>query len=259
MLSGLLVVAVLTLAILGHQFPTGLIFARLTPDVVLIVVVWLAGVWLISKGRAGLPWQPKATGSAGGKDRGDGTAQGGAAQNNQGEQDRGQEGTGQQDRDKQSTARVRLIFGAAALATLVAGIILERSGSVLAGRFGLSGVLFEATILAAATALPELATGLTAVRLGDDELAIGDIFGGNAFLLVLFLVAGLITGQAILPRAQKSDIYLAAVGILLTVIYLYGLLFRPQRRVLGLGLDSLLVVLCYLLGVAGLFAVSQGG
>ena len=97
------------------------------------------------------------------------------------------------------------------------------------------------------------------MRLGDDELAIGDIFGGNAFLPVLFLVAGLITGQAILPHAQKSDIYLAAVGSLLTVIYLYGLLFRPQRRVLGMGIDSLLVFLCYLLGIAGLFAVSRGG
>ena len=116
-----------------------------------------------------------------------------------------------------------------------------------------------ATILAAATAVPELATGLTAVRNGEDELALGDIFGGNAFLPVLFLLPTPITGQAILPRAQKSDIYLAAVGILLTVIYLYGLLFRPQRRVLGLGLDSFLVVVCYLLGIVGLFAVAQGG
>ena len=253
-LSGLLVVAVLTLAILGHQFPTDLTFARLTPDVVLIAVVWLAGIWLLSKGRTGLPWQPQGT-APGGRRGQDGDK----AQDGKDKDGKEQQGKGQQGKDRRSTMRVGLIFGVAALATLVAGVILERSGGVLADRFGLSGVLFGATILAAATALPELATGLTAVRLGDDELAIGDIFGGNAFLPVLFLVAALITGQAILPRAQKSDIYLAAVGILLTVIYLYGLLFRPQRRVLGLGLDSLLVVLCYLLGIAGLFAVSSGG
>jgi len=258
-LSGLLVIAVLTLAILGHQFPADLTFARLTPDVVLIAIVWLVGVWLLSKGRTGLPWQPKGAGQGQGRAQGDDKGPDGKGEGEQGEGDKGQQETGQRGKEQQSTARAGLIFGAAALATLVAGVILERSGSVLADRFGLSGVLFGATILAAATAIPELATGLTAVRHGDDELAIGDIFGGNAFLPVLFLVAGLITGQAILPRAQRSDIYLAAVGILLTVIYLYGLLFRPQRRVLGLGLDSLLVVVCYLLGIAGLFVVSQGG
>ena len=273
-LSGLLVIAVLTLAILGHQFPADFTFARLTPDVVLITVAWLAGIWVLSKGRTGLPWQPKATAHGGRQGQGDdgaqegaekkddrgqdgkGTDTGGKDQQRRGDQD--QQGQSQQGK-QQGTARVGLIFGVAALATLVAGVVLERSGGVLADRFGLSGVLFGATILAAATAIPELATGLTAVRLGDDELAIGDIFGGNAFLPVLFLVAGLITGQAILPHAQKSDIYLAAVDSLLTVIYLYGLLFRPQRRVLGMGIDSLLVFLCYLLGIAGLFAVSRGG
>ncbi len=265
-LSGLLVVAVLTLAILGHQFPADLTFARLTPDVVLIAIVWIAGVWLLDKGRTGLHWQPKATAHGGRPGQDDDAAQqGNEKEEGQGQNSAKQDNQGQGGQDKkrqeqqQSTARVGVIFGVAALATLVAGVILERSGALLADRFGLSGVLFGATILAAATAIPELATGLTAVRNGEDELALGDIFGGNAFLPVLFLVATLITGQAILPRAQKSDVYLAAVGILLTVIYLYGLLFRPQRRVLGLGLDSFLVVLCYLLGIAGLFLVTRAG
>lgn len=100
--------------------------------------------------------------------------------------------------------------------TLVAGVVLERSGEQIAGQVGLSGVLFGATVLAAATPLPELSTGLTSVRLGDYQLATSDIFGGSAFLPVLFLVASLLSGTAELPQAKDTDVYLTALGILLT-------------------------------------------
>jgi cation:H+ antiporter len=120
-------------------------------------------------------------------------------------------------------------------------------------------VLFGATILAAATSLPELSTGLQSIRQGDDQLAVSDIFGGNAFLPVLFLFATLLSGRAVLPTAQATDIYLTGVGMLLTVVYVAGLLFRPARRVLGMGLDSLVVLTLYAAGVAGLFAIAGTG
>jgi cation:H+ antiporter len=155
-----------------------------------------------------------------------------------------------------STARAATIFGVAAFVTLVAGVLLEASGDAIAGHIGLSGVLFGATILAAATSLPELSTGLTSVRQSDYQLAISDIFGGNAFLPVLFLVATLLSGKAVLPHAQAADLYLTAIGILLTAVYVTGLLFRPARRTLRMGADSLVVLLLYCLAVAGLFAVA---
>jgi hypothetical protein len=55
------------------------------------------------------------------------------------------------------------------------------------------------TLLAAATLLPEVSTGLTSVRLEDYQLAVSDIFGGNAFLSVLFLMASLISGGRVVP------------------------------------------------------------
>jgi len=152
-----------------------------------------------------------------------------------------------------------ILGGMAALVTLVAGVVLERSGDAIAGDIGLSGVLFGATVLAAATSLPELSTGLTSVRNGDYQLAVSDIFGGNAFLPVLFLLATLISGQAVLPQAQSSDIYLTALGMLLTLVYMAGLIFRPQRRVARMGIDSLVVLVLYALGVAGLFAIASAG
>jgi cation:H+ antiporter len=144
----------------------------------------------------------------------------------------------------------------AAAVTLVAGVVLERSGDALANRMGLSGVLFGATILAAATSLPELSTGLTSVRQADYQLAMSDIFGGNAFLPVLFLLATLLSGKSVLPQAHDTDIYLTAIGMLLTVVYVTGLLFRPDRRIARMGVDSLVVLVLYAAGVAGLFAIA---
>ncbi len=151
------------------------------------------------------------------------------------------------------------MFGIAALVTLAGGVLLERSGDAIAGKIGLSGVLFGATVLAAATSLPEVSTGLTSVKLGDYKLAFSDIFGGNAFLPVLFLLATLLSGEAVLPRAQSTDIYIAGLGILLTTVYIFGLIFRPRVRVLRMGIDSFVVLVLYALGVAGLFAIASAG
>jgi cation:H+ antiporter len=124
--------------------------------------------------------------------------------------------------------------------TLVAGALREESGSQAADHVGSSGVPFGATVLAAATSLPELSAGITAVRSGDYQLALGDTFGGNAFLPVLLLLAMVVSGKAILPNAHKSDLHLTALGALLTLVYMAGLVFRPAKEHARLGVDSTL-------------------
>jgi cation:H+ antiporter len=52
--------------------------------------------------------------------------------------------------------------------------------------------------------------------------------------------------------------YLIGLGVLLTGVYIFGLIFRPRRTVLRMGLDSLVVLALYLLGTAGLALVGQG-
>lgn len=91
---------------------------------------------------------------------------------------------------------------------------------------------------------------------GDYKLALSDIFGGNAFLPVLFLLASLLSGKAVLPRANNTDIYLASLGVLLTAVYICGLLFRP-RFFKTLGIDSLIVLILYILGIIGLIFIAQ--
>jgi cation:H+ antiporter len=237
LLEGALVVALLLVVVMTTQLPTSLIAVRLTPGAVLIAVLWGLGLLLLRRAGRGLPWQ-----------------EGGEAPGNQhkprGHSKRTKEN--QATRNGVSTGRAALVFGVAAAVTLVAGVFLERSGEELFGRLGMSGVLFGATVLAGATSLPELSSGLTSTRLGDYKLAISDIFGGNAFLPVLFLLATVLSGQAVLPRAHNTDIYLTALGALLTVVYMLGLVFRPQHQWARMGPDSIAVLVFYALGITGL-------
>jgi cation:H+ antiporter len=238
LLEGALVVALLLVVVMSTQLPESAIVARLTPGVVLIVLLWLVGLLLIRRARRGLPWP-------GG---------GGASPENAGGEAQAAPDQGARP-EKMGLGRAALVFVVGAVATLVAGVFATLSGEVLFGRLGLSGVVFGATVLAATTALPEVSTGLAAIRLGDYQLAVSDIFGGNAFLPVLFLLATVLSGQAVLPGAHHTDIYLTALGGLLTIIYLIGLVFRPRRKWLRMGPDSIAVLVIYAVGIAGLALV----
>jgi len=237
-LEAVVVVAVLAIVMAGSQLPS-LVFFRLTPDVILIAAVWVIGLLLVKRAGRNLPWEQKGNAPD-------------ASPHTAGHRRSKPEAPHR----NWSTGRVWLVFVVSALATLAAGVALEVSGDAASKQVGLSGVLFGATILALATSLPEISTGLQAVKQGDDNLAMSDIFGGNAFLPVLFLVATVISGRAVLPHANASDIYLTALAALLTLIYSVGLVFRPTKRILGMGIDSVVVLLVYLLGIAGLFTVA---
>lgn len=241
-IEGAAVLAVLVAVVMGTQLPKSLIRFRLTPDVLLIAAIWVAGLVLIQRSGRNLPWENS-----------------GEAPDSQPEP-RGhsrKKAAERAARNGVSTRRAGAVFAVAALVTLVTGALAEESGIAAADHIGLSGVVFGATVLAAATALPELSTGLTAVRQGDYKLAFGDIFGGNAFLPVLFLLAVLVSGKPVLPNAHASDIYLTGLGGLLTVIYMAGLLFRPAKNHARIGIDSIAVITLYVLGVAGLISLPR--
>jgi cation:H+ antiporter len=235
-LEGLLVILVLAISVMGAQLPGSALFARIEPAALLIAVFWVVGVWLVNRARRGLPWHDTTGTAPGGQEKPMGHSKSAT---------------------DMSLARASTVFGIGAAVTLAAGVVLERSGEEIASHLGMTGVVFGATILAAATSLPEVSSGIAAVRLGDYQLAVSDIFGGNAFLPVLFLLAGLLSGSAVLPQAQATDIYLTALGIVLTVVYLWGLVTRPHRQVWRMGIDSSAVLLLYAVGIAGLIAVSN--
>lgn len=151
--------------------------------------------------------------------------------------------------------RTLVIFLISSLVTLWGGYCLEEVSSELAKALGITGILFGATILAFVTALPEISTGLEAIFMKRQQLAISDVFGGNAFLPCLFFPAALYTGTSVISLSHRQDLYLTAIGILLTCVYTAGLALKSKREFLGVGFDTLSVFIFYVVGVVGLMYI----
>jgi cation:H+ antiporter len=240
-LEGLAVVAVVAEVNMGSLLPEHVSIGPVSPVSIAIVVTWLAGVVLLNHVRHSSPWECAMPRSKPGRPH------------------RRVQHPDEKPGALASSAGLAIgIFVAASLVTLGAGVLLEVTGNELADRLNINGVIFGATVLAFATALPEISSGIAAVRLGDHQLAVADIFGGNSFQVSLFLLADLIAGKPVLPYSGDLNAWLAGLGIVLTAIYCTGVIVRREGCVLRLGLDSMVVIVVFALGIVGLIAISHG-
>ena len=88
-------------------------------------------------------------------------------------------------------------------------------------------------------------------------MAIANIFGSNLIMLALILPADIayIRGP-ILADADLGAQFSITTGILVTAIYIAGILIRRTPSMLGAGLDSWLVMTVYLGSLVMLFFIS---
>ncbi len=150
-------------------------------------------------------------------------------------------------------ALVARFAGASAL-ILVCGVVLVHAAEALAQQTGLGTSFVGATLLAATTSLPEVSTTIMAVRLRAYTMAISNIFGSNLIMIILILPADLLYRPGpVLARADASAVFAITSGVLVTAIYVIGLLIRSTRTIRGVGVDSILVMAVYLATVAGLY------
>jgi cation:H+ antiporter len=234
------VVLVTVASLMAIQTPATIPNTSVSLTSVLIVILWLVGLWIVFKARAGLPWKAEAIDSAPGRKH--------------------HERRETINHPALRTASMAKIFGIlliAGIATLIAGYGLATTGSAIATTYHINSGLFAATFIALAGALPNISSGLASIKIGDYSLAMSDIFGGNAFMPALFVICDLITGNAVLRNASSNDIWFAALGILLTTIYGISLIVRPKHVYLRMGIDSILVVLLYITSIAFLMMAQK--
>lgn len=168
-----------------------------------------------------------------------------------GEEEAGKEG-------QPALRRVWLLFGGLSLLVLVGGWAAAQSADVLAEKTGLGPAFLGATLLALATSLPELSTTIAASRQGRYSMAISNVFGSNAFdVSLLFLADLLYRGGSVMAHAETSLVFVAAVGAIMTCIYLWGLMERENRTVLGVGWDSAAALGFYLASMTVLYFMTS--
>lgn len=155
-----------------------------------------------------------------------------------------------------SNTRLYTYCAISGAAILIAGWLLAQTGDALAEQTKLGPSFFGVALLAASTSLPELSTSLAAVRQGNHQMAVSNILGTNCLEVAVFFLADLLyRGGPILAETDRSDFFAGALGMIVTSIFLLGLLERRDRTILRMGVDSLAVLVVYVAGLAALYAL----
>lgn len=155
---------------------------------------------------------------------------------------------------KDSNRILALKTGSAATVILLAGALVASSAEVLAQQTGLGSSFMGMAFVAISTSLPEASTVFAAMKRGLYTLAISDILGTNIINVALLLgVDLLIGGQPVLNQTGVFASTGALLGVLVTAIFLYGLVERRDKTISRMGTDSALVLLVYGAGLLLLY------
>lgn len=154
------------------------------------------------------------------------------------------------------TPMLALKTAAVALAILIAGFLLARSGDAIAQQTGLGQSFVGFVLVAFATSLPELSAALAAARRKLYTMAISDILGTNLINVALVCLVDVIdTGEPVFNRLGNFAAVGALLSVVLTSVFLAGLTERRDEAVARMGYDSILVILLYAGGVALLYTL----
>jgi len=160
---------------------------------------------------------------------------------------------------------VWITFLISSIFVIIAGIKLSYYGDIIAEKSGMGRTLVGMILISMATSLPELVTSLKAISLNNSELVFGNLFGSNLFnLAILILIDFWLRKKSVYSvleiKTEKSAlasivpvlIMMLSITILSSNVSgfnLQGDYFAIQHGmpvILGVGLDSILVILAYL-------------
>ena len=147
-------------------------------------------------------------------------------------------------------------FAAASAGMFVAAPLMAGSAMGIAAETGISSTFIGTSLVAIVTSLPEMVTTFAAVRLGAFDLAVGNLFGSNAFNMALLFVADLAYWNGpLLAAVDSTHAVTALVSMLLMTVGIMGIMYRAEKRFLLIEPDSALMIAGYLLGMGLIFSL----
>jgi cation:H+ antiporter len=121
-------------------------------------------------------------------------------------------------------------FFLSALLIVLAGNKLVAYGDTLAVHTSLGYGLVGGILIAGVTSLPELASSISASLIGAPDIAFGNVYGSNAFNLMILAIVDLYQGKgSLLQKVRDSHILTAMLGILLTGVSIMAIWMTPYR------------------------------
>lgn len=145
-------------------------------------------------------------------------------------------------------------FLVCAAVIIVAGPYLAHAADRLAELSGLGGTFVGTTLVAVSTTLPELVSSLAALRMGAHDLAIGNLFGSNAFNMILLVPLDLVQPGSLLAVVSPTHALTCITAVLATQVAVLGQVYRVERRRPFIEPDAWLVILVVLGGLGLVYA-----
>lgn len=155
-----------------------------------------------------------------------------------------------------------LPFAVSAAVIVVAGTLLTRFGDQIATRSGLGRFLVGSLLIAVATALPELTIDIHAARLGNPDLAVGNLVGSSLFNLLILAIADLLHREPGGAFERRSIAFALPATASILVTSLAGMAILGAGVGLGIGrvgVGPLLILGGYLFALRLVIRDQQAG
>ena len=128
--------------------------------------------------------------------------------------------------------------------------IMVQSANEIALETGLGATFVGTTLVALVTSLPELVTTLAAIKIGANDMAIGNLFGSNMFnMFAVGLTDLFFTKGRFLGEIDPTFAIVGMLGLIMTGIGLVGNLAKLEKKIWFVEMDALLLILVYIAGM----------
>jgi cation:H+ antiporter len=124
----------------------------------------------------------------------------------------------------------------------ITGPFLAHAADDLAEITGLGKTFVGTTLVALSTSLPELVSMIAALRMRAIDLAIGNVFGSNAFNMILLVPLDILHDGSLLADVSQRHVITCVAGVLATQVAVLGMLYQVENRRRFIDPDAWLVI-----------------